>query len=104
MKLIKMYCPYHQQMQQIAKVLAIFFCLKQDCILQFYNFTILQFSYAIIGGKQPGLEIWDPETGQVELVLKKWGDENDYVGVIDANVILMQGKFALFSIMNHEEL
>ena len=81
--------------------MAIFFVKSR---IVFYILTILQFSYAIISGLRPGLEIWDPDTGKVELVLQKWGDENDYNGLIDANVILMPGKFALLSIINHEEL
>ena len=45
-----------------------------------------------MGGQQPGLEIWDPSTGIVELVLDHFGDETPTSGLGLSQLILLPGK------------
>ena len=77
---------------------------RKDFRRQFNSFATLQFSYAISGGWQPGLEIWDPETGNVELLLHKWGGETNSFGLAKASMVSMPGKLVLFSKNYFEEL
>ena len=45
-----------------------------------------------MGGQQPGLEIWDPSTGIVELVLDHFGDETPTSGLVLSQLILLPGE------------
>ena len=53
-----------------------------------------------MGGRQPGVEIWNPRTGVVNLILQKFGPETATDGIIDARIITLKGKQITKSFIN----
>ena len=53
-----------------------------------------------MGGRQPGVEIWNPRTGVVNLILQRFGPETAVAGIADARIVTLKGKQITNSFIN----